>query len=434
MAHITKKLSAKWTITLYVAALVAACSLLTLLIEHRQWLLLAADCMVITGIAVNLVRYTRKADMMTSQLLDSLLNNDTSARLHPSNKREEMLTSHLDRIRQIILHNKEEISRNELFFRAVFDHVNTGIMIYDSHGAAKMTNPAMLKILNRYVIKHITQLHHDYPKLCALLTESDSIDNQPVTIGKKCYAMKITSMATPSDSYRIVTLEDIDSTIIDRDMDAWAKFSSVTMHELMNALTPIESIMKSITEDKPSDISVIRTKLATVQSTTTYLRNFVEGLRSITRLPQPRFALFYIHPFINRAVTLACHIHRFPEKNIHLRQSDKSLMLYTDESLMAQVMTNILKNFIEALSSTENPAIEISVTCKDDESIEIELTNNGPEIPDEVADNIFIPFFTTKKHGSGIGLPLSRQLVRLCGGSLKLTKASPHPAFLITIK
>lgn len=433
MTHLIKKLSIQWTIVLYVAAIIMTSFLLILCIHMRQWLLLVIDVILMAYATNRLIKYTQRADVMTTQLLSSLLNDDTSSRLQPKTKREEVLTANLDRIREIIIHNKEEISRNELFFRAVFDHVDTGILIFDINGAVRMTNPAMLRILNRHVLKYIKQLNSDYPNFTSLLTKSGNLDNHPITLGKNCYVMKITSMSTSSDSYKIATLEDIDSTVINRDMDAWTKFSSVTMHELTNALTPIESITKSLLEET-DDTGRIHNRLATVRSTTTYLRNFVEGLRSITRLPQPRFSLFYLHPFINRAVTLACHIHGFPQENIHLNQHDKTLMLYSDESLMAQVMTNILKNFIEALADTDNPQINITVTCKDDESIEINLDNNGPEIPEDVADNIFIPFFTTKKEGSGIGLPLSRQLVRLCGGTLKLTSATPHPSFLITIK
>lgn len=433
MVRFIQKLSIRWTIILYVASIIATSLLFILCIYLHQWLLLVMDVIVMAYVSNRLIKYTQRADAMTTQLLSSLLNDDTSARLHPKTKREEVLTTNLDRIRDIIIHNKEEISRNELFFRAVFDHVNTGILIFDTNGAVRMINPAMLRILNRPVLKYIKQLNSDYPKFISLLTESINSDNQPITIGKNCYIMKITAMSTSSDSYKIATLEDIDSTMANRDMDAWTKFSSVTMHELTNALTPIESIMKSLI-DETDDTAMIHNRLTTVQSTTTYLRNFVEGLRSITRLPQPRFSLFYLHPFINRAVTLVCHIHGFPQENIHINQNDKSLMLHSDESLMAQVMTNILKNFIEALADTKNPQINITVTCKDDESIEIDMDNNGPEIPYDVADNIFIPFFTTKKEGSGIGLPLSRQLVRLCGGTLKLTSASPHPSFRITIR
>lgn len=434
MAHLTKILSAKWAIAVYVSVLAVTCLILPLLIQSRQWILLAADCAIIVYVTRCLIRYTQRADMMTSQLLESLRNDDTSSRITPTGKREQALASNLDIIRNIILQNKEDISRNELFFRTVFNNVNTGILIFDNQGAVKMINPSMLKAIRRPVLKHIKQLSQEHQRLITLLSESTALDNTPITIGEKCYVIKITSMNTSSESYKIATLEDIDTTIMDRDMDAWAKFSSVTMHELMNALTPIESIMRSIMEEQISDIDVIQSRLATVRSTTVYLRNFVEGLRSITRLPKPRFSLFQLHPFINRAITLACHIHNFPESHIHLNQKDTSLMVYSDESLMAQVMTNILKNFIEALSDTEKPEITITVNYKEDESIEIELTNNGPAIPEEVVNNIFIPFFTTKKEGSGIGLPLSRQLVRLCGGNLKLKKASPHPSFLITLK
>lgn len=179
----------------------------------------------------------------------------------------------------------------------------------------------------------------------------------------------------------------------------------------------------------------VRHGLQTISSTGKGLLAFVESYRKFTRIPTPEPSLFYLKGFINRMVELARHQH--PDIPVVFNTSivPDDLILYADENLISQVITNLLKNAIQAFE-THTPAttetntaateattekhINIRAYCNEAEAVLIEISNNGPAIPPDIAGHIFIPFFTTKENGSGIGLSISRQIMRLSGGSLSL--------------
>jgi signal transduction histidine kinase len=205
----------------------------------------------------------------------------------------------------------------------------------------------------------------------------------------------------------------------------------------MNAVTPITSLSDTLLELTEENISKeeVRHGLQTISSTGKGLLAFVESYRKFTRIPTPEPSLFYLKGFINRMVELARHQH--PDIPVVFNTSivPDDLILYADENLISQVITNLLKNAIQAFE-THTPAttetntaateattekhINIRAYCNEAEAVLIEISNNGPAIPPDIAGHIFIPFFTTKENGSGIGLSISRQIMRLSGGSLSL--------------
>lgn len=204
----------------------------------------------------------------------------------------------------------------------------------------------------------------------------------------------------------------------------------------MNAVTPITSLSDTLLHlvtqpgkaDEASTPTVeeeIRNGLQTISSTGKGLLAFVETYRKFTRIPTPEPSLFYAKGFITRMIELARHQHPDAHITFQTDVAPDDLIIYADENLIAQVVINILKNAIQAIESSPNKeadtgCIRIRAYCNDSEAIFIEISNNGPQIPQEIAEHIFIPFFTTKEGGSGIGLSISRQIMRLSGGSISL--------------
>ncbi len=194
----------------------------------------------------------------------------------------------------------------------------------------------------------------------------------------------------------------------------------------MNAVTPITSLsdtLLGLTEAQASK-EEIRNGLQTISSTGKGLLSFVESYRKFTRIPTPEPSLFYVKSFIGRMVELARHQHPDVRVTFHTDIAPSDLILYADENLVSQVVINLLKNAIQAIESDKNTDkeghINIRAYCNEAEAILIEISNNGPAIPNDIAEHIFIPFFTTKEGGSGIGLSISRQIMRLSGGNLSL--------------
>ena len=196
----------------------------------------------------------------------------------------------------------------------------------------------------------------------------------------------------------------------------------------MNTITPVtslsETLLTRVTEDKD-----LKQGLETIHKTGTELLAFVNNYRRFTHVPQPQPALFYVEPFLERMAMLCNH-------EVEISVSPKDLLVYADESLLSHVVTNLLKNAVEAFNGQEKLSfIRLKAYANAQESIIIDVSNNAGLIPEDVASHIFIPFFTTKPEGSGIGLSLSRQIMRVSGGSLSLhqDKAQGITTFRIII-
>ena len=225
---------------------------------------------------------------------------------------------------------------------------------------------------------------------------------------------------------RILALSDINHELDEREIDSWIRLTRVLTHEIMNAVTPITSLSDTLLELAGNGASTdeVRSGLKTISSTGKNLLSFVESYRKFTHIPTPVPTLFYLRDFIPRMVELARH--QYPEAHIAFRTriEPDDLILHADEGLVAQVFTNLLKNAIQAILSQEGRTseghIDILARCDEQEAVIVEISNDGPSIPPEIARHIFIPFFTTKEGGSGIGLSISRQIMRLSGGSLTL--------------
>ena len=203
-----------------------------------------------------------------------------------------------------------------------------------------------------------------------------------------------------------------------REVDSWIKLTRVLTHEIMNTITPVTSLSGTLQarleqdeqEGKEVD-SELRTGLETIRRTGEELLKFVQTYRRFTHVPTPAPTLFYVKPFLQRMVSLC-------PKTVSITVEPTDLLIYADESLMSHVLSNLLKNAVEA--TTQGGEISIRAWTDKQEAIIIDVTDTGELIPQDVAEHIFVPFFTTKAEGSGIGLSLSRQIMRASGGTLTL--------------
>ena len=184
-------------------------------------------------------------------------------------------------------------------------------------------------------------------------------------------------------------------------------------------------------EDKDEEINH---GLQTISATGKGLLAFVESYRKFTRIPTPEPSLFYLKAFIERMVELARHQNPCDHITFHTKIDPADLILHADENLISQVVINLLKNAIQAIGDQPDGQIDIQVYCNETEEVLIEIKNNGPVIPPEIVEHIFIPFFTTKEGGSGIGLSISRQIMRLSGGSLTLLPDNKETKFILKFK
>ena len=390
---------------------------------------------------IRLYRHYRRNIKKVTFLFDAIDNGDFSFNF-PTEKRfkeDKILHQSLNRIKLFLQHTREEQMDREKYYEQILNAVDTGILVVDDHDNILQHNQAALRLLDTDVLTHINQVKG---KL------------------KDEHLAKHETQAMLKDKHvRIIALSDVSHELSNQEVDSWIKLIRVLTHEIMNTITPVtslsETLLTRVTEDKD-----LKQGLETIHKTGTELLAFVNNYRRFTHVPQPQPALFYVEPFLERMALLCNH-------EVEIEVSPKDLLTYADESLLSHVVTNLLKNAVEAFNGQEKLSAErnkqdgnvqgrnkqecrsadlqsaaskkafihLQAYANAQESIIIDVSNNAGLIPEDVASHIFIPFFTTKPEGSGIGLSLSRQIMRVSGGSLSLhqDKAQGITTFRIII-
>jgi len=249
-------------------------------------------------------------------------------------------------------------------------------------------------------------------------------------------SIRASEMTINSVRMRIFAINDINSELDDKEIESWIRLTRVLTHEIMNSVTPITSLSETLLSLHKNADKDIRSGLEVISSTGKGLIDFVESYRKFTHLPTPQPSLFYAANLAERIVHLTQSNNTQPGTRIILSIEPLDLIIYADEKLITQVMLNLVKNAMQSVEQASDGLIQIKGYCNSDESVSLEIMDNGPGISPEMADHIFIPFFTTKEGGSGIGLSISRQIMRLHGGTLTL-KSSPskkETSFILTFK
>ena len=376
---------------------------------------------------IRLYRHYRRNIKKVTFLFDAIDNGDFSFNFPTEKgfKEDKILHKSLNRIKLFLQHTREEQMDREKYYEQILNAVDTGILVVDSHDNILQHNQAALRLLDTDVLTHMNQVKG---KL------------------KDEHLAKHETQAMLKDKHvRIIALSDVSHELSNQEVDSWIKLIRVLTHEIMNTITPVtslsETLLTRVTEDKD-----LKQGLETIHKTGTELLAFVNNYRRFTHVPQPQPALFYVEPFLER-MALLCNC------EVEIEVSPKDLLVYADESLLSHVVTNLLKNAVEAFKEKEREDkqecrsadlqsvaskkafIRLKAYANAQESIIIDVSNNAGLIPEDVASHIFIPFFTTKPEGSGIGLSLSRQIMLVSGGSLSLhqDKAQGITTFRIII-
>lgn len=410
---------------------------------NNQLAIIVLLVILVVLIAVNiwLYRHYRRNIKKVTFLFDAIDNGDFSFNFPTEKgfKEDKILHKSLNRIKLFLQHTREEQMDREKYYEQILNAVDTGILVVDDHDNILQHNQAALRLLDTDVLTHMNQVKG---KL------------------KDEHLAKHETQAMLKDKHvRIIALSDVSHELSNQEVDSWIKLIRVLTHEIMNTITPVtslsETLLTRVTEDKD-----LKQGLETIHKTGTELLAFVNNYRRFTHVPQPQPALFYVEPFLERMAMLCNH-------EVEISVSPKDLLVYADESLLSHVVTNLLKNAVEAFNGQEKLSTErnkqdgnnqgrnkqechsadlqsaaskkafirLQAYANAQESIIIDVSNNAGLIPEDVASHIFIPFFTTKPEGSGIGLSLSRQIMRVSGGSLSLhqDKAQGITTFRIII-
>lgn len=331
---------------------------------------------------------------------------------------------------QKILHKFQEVRLEKesqyLYLQSVVQHIPIGIFSFSQDGKIDFYNNAVLHILRCSPFRYLKDLPEAYSSLIDILEKKDTsrkiirllLEDEVLEI-----IVTISEVQILGKTFTIVSLQDFQAELEEKEMEAWQNLTRILTHEIMNSVTPISSLASTILdslEENPEDLDDSKQALKVIEKRSQNLIQFVQEFRAFTKLPIPNPQVVTLKEVFERLEMLVSN--EIKEKQIYFRSIvyPENLQLYTDLMMLEQILINLLKNAIQAVSNQDKPEIKLIAQYDILGKVMIKVQDNGSGISEEARKSIFIPFFTTKKTGSGIGLSLSRQMMRVQGGSISV--------------
>ena len=369
-------------------------------------------------------------------IFHAVRNNDYSFRFatRGSNSGFSVVNYSLNSIKEVLDDAKLKVAEKERYFEAVIECANIGIMIVHENGAVARNNKKALALLGVPMLSHINRLRPLSEELADTMFAIPPGEQRIVRFSTEasdvCLLLNCSLMNHDGHSLRVITIENINRELDIQEVLSWEKLTRILTHEIMNSLAPVTSISNTLLHCNNDDVT-LQQGLETIHSTSDRLMRFIDSFRTVTRIPLPQKQAFYLLGLVKETVALM----NFGQVKLNVSVQPADTIIYADRDQISQVFLNILKNAVEACSAMGSEGcIEIRSHIAPDERVHIEIGNNGGVVPSEVAENLFTPFYTTKQGGSGIGLAVSKQIIRLHGGSLQLAHNSDESVvFLIVL-
>ncbi len=366
-------------------------------------------------------RMRKRMSKKITYMLDALEDGDVNFKYREDRVFNRNLNHILNRIRDIFEHRRREAVEQNMLFGKMLDRVSTGILVVGDNGGVIYSNEAAHSILGVYSLQNLRQTAKISNELCdALMSAAESDIDKKVSYVSSMSGVTVSIKASETDingsKVRIIALNDISGQTQDTEVASWIKLIRVLTHEIMNTVSPISSLSDTLAAyTDTSSNPELKEGLDTISASSKGLIKFVDSYRSLTRIPEPVRKAHYLSDIVSRAISLV-ESYKVP-CNYTGREHD--IVIYADENQILQIFVNIFSNAIQAGAQT----ITIHSRMDAGGSIFIDIVNDGEPVPEKSRDEIFIPFYTTKSSGSGIGLSLSRQIMRIHGGNLLLTRS-----------
>ncbi|MGD1046866.1 MAG: ATP-binding protein [Bacteroidota bacterium] len=357
-----------------------------------------------------------------------------------------------DRVIQIFQKTRAEKEAHFRYLQTIVQHVGIGIIVFKEDGKIDLINPLAKKILGIPQLKHIDQLSHLDPNFPTIVRQLESSERTQIQVkGSESgdivtLSLYATHFILQNEPLSLISVQNIQSELEEKELEAWQTLIRVLTHEIMNSITPISSLastahrlLGNVSEDirKIPEISEsiedVTQAIGTIESRSQGLLKFVESYRELTRIPKPAFEIVAVRKLFDRVAPLM--LAKFSEKGIRFTQhiEPESLEITADINLIEQVLINLLQNALDWTNSKPGGEILLSASLGGLGQPIIQVIDNGLGIQKEALEKIFIPFFTTKPEGSGVGLSLSRQIMHLHHGSISAV-SEPGRNTIFTLK
>ena len=363
--------------------------------------------------------------------------------LHKANA--EMNKS-LNRVNKLIQEVKIRNREQEQYYSLMLEQVATGIVVVNENGNVMQANSAAKNLLNYQSFNHIEQLKRIDTNLFNTfyrLKNGETHQFLKLTYKNNIthLSLRATSFLSHGDNLRIISVHDISNELDAKELESWQKLIRVLSHEIMNSITPITSLSETllnyfIPPEKPLDKKTVANTvkgLEVINERGTGLIRFVESYRKLTRLSKPVLKHVNLRNLIEHLMLLLENEADFQRIQFNVETETPDIGIKADEAQLSQVLINLIKNAMYAVKDITEPRISVRAHYSQNGRCEIQVIDNGSGIPPEIMEQIFIPFFTTKENGSGIGLSLSRQIMKNHGGSIEAVSSPGSTVFTLTI-
>jgi two-component system nitrogen regulation sensor histidine kinase NtrY len=398
---------------------------------------------IIVLLTINLISYLNSTNKKIRFFFDSVRNDDSNLffPFEITNTSLSNLYQSMNKVNNQIQQLKIENRQQEQYFGTLLEHLATGIITYNDKGFILHANSSARKLLSLDVLTHLTQIERKDRKLYNAINSIKPFERRLIAIsaedGEIQLSLKATSIKTNENELVILSIQDIKNELDEKEVESWMKLIRVLMHEIMNSITPITSLSESLSgiyseggkPVSPEQVNV-KTIATTLQGLNVIkeqgkgLMSFVESYRELTRVPEPEKKLFKVADLMSRIQILYNSLEKSDRIKLSVSLNNSDLEVFADQNLISQVLINLMKNALEANENNNKGKIRIAASEGSNNHPEICVIDNGPGISEENIDEIFVPFFTTRQNGSGIGLSISRQIMRAHGGNLKV-KSQP---------
>ena len=378
--------------------------------------------------------YVQRTNLQLYRFFDTLIAGDFSERLpelhHDSGFRE--LSRSLNRIIVTLSDKRAETEQKRRFFQSVLQQVGVGLVSLRPDGSVAFINRSARRMLRLHNLTHVRQLHSIDPGLSIVLMTIKSgqrrwiqVHKGPQRVQLALFAQKI--QLPQREGYKLLTLQNLQPELEEKESEAWKDLIRVLSHEIMNSMTPISSLSTTALQLIPKETEALSAKfvdlheaISTISRRSQGLMQFVQNYRRFACIPDPSREPFAVECLFGRLHTLM-HSHLIDRSIAFESQvTPTDLHVVIDPALIEQVLINVLTNAMDAVADSPTPRIRLTAAMDHQAQVSIQITDNGRGMDEAMIDKVFIPFFTTKTHGSGVGLSISRQIMRLHAGTLRI--------------
>ncbi len=405
-----------------------------------KWIVILIVGVAVLSAVLAVIFSSYRVRRKVNYMLDALEDGETNFRF---SERKSRLNKTLNRLNGIFKQERLAIREQEKFFGTLLDNVKTGIVVFDtSSGAITYSNSRALQILGLASLVNIKQLRIiDSNLAAAFIAEKEVSDPEKNKASfynessQKTIVMSKSSALVQGRDVRIVSFNDVTEELETNQEEAYSKLIRVLTHEIMNTVTPISSLSDALVsylepeddELTPERRKALRDGLDTIASSSRSLIQFVESYRNLTRVAPPVKSVFYVRDLASEVMELTSEQLASSSASLSFAERSDDVILFADRGQILQILINLVKNAVQAKART----IKMEARIDSSDVTIIEVSNDGEPISPEAQKQMFVPFYTTKQEGTGIGLSLSRQIMRMHNGQIRLSSSTPEKTVFV---